>query len=51
MNENKGQSGGGRIVEIIVGIVVIIALVFLFKYIGKGIAWAFNEYVNLLRVN
>lgn len=50
MNENKGQSGGGRIVEIIIGIVVIIGLIFLFKYIGKCIAWAFNEYVYLLRV-
>lgn len=50
MSGNNGQSGGGRVIETIIGIVVIIALIFLFKYIGKGIAWAFNEYVRLLGV-
>ena len=50
MGENSGPSGGGRFIEVIIGVIVIIALIFLFKYIGKGIAWAFNEYVSLLRV-
>lgn len=51
MGENVGQSGGGRFVELLVGIAILIALIFLFKYIGKGIAWLFVEYVKLLRVN
>lgn len=48
---NSGQSNGGsRIMEIIIAIIIIVALIFLFKYIGRGIAWAFGKYVELLRV-
>ncbi len=52
MGENNTNSGGGiNIVEIVLGIVIIVALVFLFKYIWQGLTWLFNEYVDLLHVN
>lgn len=50
MDENAASGKGGCITEIIVTIIIIVILFFLFKYIWQGVTWAFNQYVDLLRV-
>lgn len=50
MSDNTVQNGGNSFMELIVTIIVIIALVFLFKYIWHGMIWAFDQYVDLIKV-
>lgn len=49
--ENNSNQNGSRLLELIVAVIVIAALVFVFKYIWFGITWAFGQYVNLLGVH
>ncbi|MCQ2466558.1 MAG: hypothetical protein MJ166_03470 [Clostridia bacterium] len=51
MSNNSSQpSGGNNTVSLIVSIIILAALFMLFRYIWHGIIWAFNEYIELLKV-
>lgn len=51
MSSNSSQQGNNSgPMEMIIAIIVIVALFFLFRYVWHGIVWAFNQYVDLLRV-
>lgn len=47
---NKAQSGGEN-ADLIIGIIALVIMIIIFKYIWQGVTWAFAEYVNLLHVN
>lgn len=51
MSSNQASQGGSNgFLDLIWAILGIIIFILLFKYIWQGITWAFDQYVDLLRV-
>ncbi|MCQ2529533.1 MAG: hypothetical protein MJ108_10520 [Saccharofermentans sp.] len=52
MSGNSSSNGGliGNL-DMIVTIIILAALCVLFKHVWHGIVWAFNAYIEYLRIN